>query len=102
MESSVPTTAGATDAAPPASLDSLVGPRRAAILLRLDAFARAGHLSAALTMRPGGTTYHLRCLEAAGRVTRTRRGCHVIVERTARGTALVALYAQSSRTYGRL
>ena len=69
-----------------------MGHTRAAILQRLAAPARAGQIAEAHYMLPGGTTYHLRCLEAAGLITRTRRGPYVIVERTPRGSALLELY----------
>src|SRR5215207_7259163 len=77
-------------------LDALIGHTRAAILQRLEAPARAGEIAQAHYMLPGGTTYHLRHLEDAGLITRTRRGPYVIVERTARGSALLALYDPSS------
>jgi DNA-binding transcriptional ArsR family regulator len=77
---------------PPPLLAALIGYQRAAILDRLDQPARAGKIAEALVIRPGATTYHLRNLEAAGLVTRTRCGPYVIVERTERGNALVALY----------
>jgi DNA-binding transcriptional ArsR family regulator len=73
-------------------LDTLIGRPRAAILQCLECPACAGDIAQSLYMLPGGMTYHLRSLEAAGLVTRTRRGPNVIVERTDRGTALVALY----------
>ena len=43
-----------------------MGHTRAAILQRLEAPARAGQIAEAHYMLPGGTTYHLRYLEAAG------------------------------------
>jgi DNA-binding transcriptional ArsR family regulator len=81
------------DAPPPsASLEALLGPQRARILLRLDAPATAGQLSEMLHAVPSMATHHLRVLEAAGLVRRTREGRQVWVRRTARGTELVALY----------
>src|SRR5215217_3013220 len=77
---------------PPTSLKALLGPQRAAALVLLDAPTTAGRLAEALHTVPAGATHHLRELEAAGLVTRERRGQYVIVERTARGTALLALY----------
>ena len=51
-------------------------------------------IAEALRMVPAGVTHHLGRLEAAGLVIRKRRGRHVVVERTARGTALRGLYAE--------
>jgi hypothetical protein len=76
----------------PASLEALLGRQRATILKGLDVSQRPGQIAEALHTVPGGATYHLRQLEAAGLVARERHGQHVIVERTARGTALLALY----------
>lgn len=45
-------------------------------------------------MAPGGVTHHLRLLEAAGLVWRERTGRSVIVELTARGGAILALYGR--------
>jgi DNA-binding transcriptional ArsR family regulator len=73
-------------------LEGLVGPQRAAILRLLDTGATCGDLANALYMAPGGVTHHLRLLEAAGLVIRERVGRNVIVERTARGRAVLALY----------
>ncbi len=41
---------------------------------------------------PNMVTHHLRALEAAGLITRTRQGRNVWVRRSARGTQLAALY----------
>ena len=41
---------------------------------------------------PSAATHHVSALEAAGLVRRERRGRHVVVRRTARGEALLALY----------
>jgi DNA-binding MarR family transcriptional regulator len=73
-------------------LESLLGPQRAAVLRCLDDAATCGAIAESLFMAPGGVTHHLRVLEAAGLVTRTRRGRHVVVERTAKGCAIIALY----------
>jgi DNA-binding transcriptional ArsR family regulator len=77
---------------PAASLEALVGGQRALILQRLDSAATAGRIAELLDMSPGSATHHLRSLEAAGLVTRIRQGRNVVVERTARGTALVAMF----------
>lgn len=76
----------------PVGLGALAGPQRAAILQRLDTPATAGALAASLHLAPGGLTHHLKQLEAAGLIRRIPAGRHVIVERTARGTSLLALY----------
>ena len=76
----------------PTSLKALLGPQRATALVLLDAPTTAGRLARALHTVPAGATHHLRGLEAAGLVTRERRGQYVIVERTPRGTALLELY----------
>jgi len=77
---------------PSASLEALVGPQRAKILLRLDRAATAGELAEMLYAGPSLASHHLRVLEAAGLITRAREGRKVSVRRTARGTELVALY----------
>jgi DNA-binding transcriptional ArsR family regulator len=79
----------------PASLEALVGTQRAAILRTLDRPATAGRLAELLQLVPSGVTHHVRALESAGLVTRERRGSRVIVHRTGRGTALLALYERS-------
>jgi hypothetical protein len=83
---------GAVPCPPPASLSALVGPQRARILRLLDAPTTAGSLAATLQLAPGGVTHHLKALEAAGLVRRTPQGRHASIERTARGTSLLALY----------
>ena len=77
---------------PPASLAALLGPQRARILLRLDRPATPGELAELLHAVPSMASHHLRALEAAGLITRTREGRRVRVRRSARGTELVALY----------
>jgi DNA-binding MarR family transcriptional regulator len=79
---------------PPNSFEALLGWQRARILWGLDAQQRPSQIAEALRMVPAGVTHHLRRLEDAGLVIRTRRGRHVVVERTARGTALRGLYAE--------
>ena len=73
-------------------LDALLGEPRAKILRRLDRPATAGELAQALLAVPSAATHHVSALEAAGLVRRERRGRHVVVRRTARGEALLALY----------
>ena len=76
----------------PDALGALLGPQRAAILQYLDSAITAGELAARLQLAPGGVTHHLKNLEAAGLIRRTRDGRRVIVQRTARGTSVLALY----------
>jgi DNA-binding transcriptional ArsR family regulator len=75
-----------------APLETLLGPQRAAILRLLDRPATCGAIAVALLIAPGGVTHHLQRLEAAGLARRRRRGRDVVVERTRRGGALLALY----------
>lgn len=79
-------------APPPASLEALIGAQRARLLRRLDVPQTAGRLAEALHLAPSGVTFHVRAMEAAGLVTRERDGRHVLVRRTERGHALLALY----------
>jgi DNA-binding transcriptional ArsR family regulator len=79
-------------APPPASLEALVGARRAALLRALDAPVTAGALADRLWLVPSGVTHHVHALESAGLVARERQGSSVLVRRTARGTDLLALY----------
>jgi len=73
-------------------LDALLGVPRARILRMLERPSSAGELARGQRLAPGGLTRHLAVLEAAQLVTRTPEGRHVIVARTARGAALVALF----------
>lgn len=79
-------------APPPASLEALIGAQRAAMLQALDRTTTVGRLAEALLLVPSGVTHHVRALESAGLVVRERRGSHVLVHRTSRGTALLELY----------
>jgi DNA-binding MarR family transcriptional regulator len=87
---------------PDDALTALLGEQRSAIVRFLDdAPATCGRIARALHLVPGGVTHHLRALEAAGLIQRTRDGRHVQVELTARGRALHALYQQAPSTlYG--
>lgn len=75
-----------------APLEALVGAQRSTLLHRLDRPQTVGGLADALIVVPGTATHHVDALEAAGLVMRERRGREVLVHRTARGTALLALY----------
>jgi DNA-binding transcriptional ArsR family regulator len=88
----VPVAERGFEASPPASLEALVGPQRARILVHLERPAPAGELAELLRGVPSMATHHLRALERAGLVTRMREGRSVTVRRTARGSALVDLY----------
>lgn len=77
------------------ALESLLGARRALILRMLDRPRTAGAIAEALGAVPSAATHHVAALEAAGLVARERRGQHVQVHRTARGTALLALYERA-------
>jgi DNA-binding transcriptional ArsR family regulator len=81
------------DCAPaPASLEGLLGSSRAAILRLLDAPTPAGNLAESLALGRSGVSHHLDALEPAGLIARERRGRHVLVRRTTRGTRLLELY----------
>jgi DNA-binding transcriptional ArsR family regulator len=81
------------DLLPPAqALESLLGAQRAHILRLLDRPRSPGELANAMLTVPSAATHHLRALEAAGLVVRERAGKNVMVHRTSRGAALLALY----------
>ena len=77
---------------PAAALESLLGTKRTSILRLLEKPRHAGAAAKAIAATPGAASHHLRALEEAGLVIRERDGQHVIVHRTARGTALLELY----------
>jgi DNA-binding transcriptional ArsR family regulator len=77
----------------PASLEALLREPRAGLLRRLERSTTAGRLAAAMHYAPSAISYHLASLEDMGLVERERTGRHVLIHRTARGTALVHLYA---------
>lgn len=74
------------------ALEGLLGPPRATILRMLDGRMIAGDLARRLAVVPSAVTHHLAALEGAGLILRERTGRHVMVSRTARGSALLALY----------
>ena len=74
------------------ALEGLLGPPRATILRMLDGRMIAGDLARSLAVVPSAVTHHLAALEGAGLILRERTGRHVMVSRTARGSALLALY----------
>jgi DNA-binding transcriptional ArsR family regulator len=77
---------------PAAALESLLGVPRAEILRALGCPTSIGRLAEALRSVPSAATHHVTALEAAGLVARDRSGRHVLVRRTERGEALLALY----------
>jgi DNA-binding transcriptional ArsR family regulator len=77
------------------ALERLLGARRALILRMLDEPRTAGAIAEALGAVPSAATHHVTALESAGLVARQRRGQHVQVHRTARGTGLLALYERA-------
>ncbi|MGF1662190.1 MAG: ArsR/SmtB family transcription factor [Kineosporiaceae bacterium] len=74
-------------------LDHLLGPVRAQVLRALRGPASPGALAAELGLAPSVLSYHLKRLEDAGLVNRTRRGQQVTTRRTPRGEALLDLYS---------
>ena len=82
----------AAPVADPSSLDALVGRQRAVILRELERPRTAGRIAELLHAVPSVASHHVGALEAAGLVARERRGRHVLVSRTGRGTAVLSLY----------
>ncbi|WP_282701426.1 winged helix-turn-helix domain-containing protein [Streptomyces sp. CC219B] len=72
-------------------LKLVVGTLRAGILRELARPCTMGSLAATLNCTPATVTYHCGQLEAAGLLTRERRGQHVVARRTETGAALVSL-----------
>jgi DNA-binding transcriptional ArsR family regulator len=72
-------------------LKLVVGSLRAGILRELVRPCTMGSLASAVNCTPATVTYHCGQLEAAGLLTRERRGQHVVARRTASGVALVNL-----------
>jgi DNA-binding transcriptional ArsR family regulator len=79
-------------AADEASLEALLGAPRARILRELDRPATNGRLAAALQTVPSAATHHVSALVSAGLVLRDRSGPGLLIRRTPRGDALLALY----------
>lgn len=78
--------------APPPQLDPVVGAQKARILRWLDAPGTVGEIAEMLQVVPGAASRHIALLERGGLVERERRGRSIVVRRSARGSALVALY----------
>ena len=79
--------------APEPTLEALLGIPRARILRELDEPASNNRLATVLQTVPSAATHHVSALSAAGLVIRDRSNGSLRVRRTARGDALVALYA---------
>jgi DNA-binding transcriptional ArsR family regulator len=86
----------AAGSASPASLEALLGIPRARILRELEQPSSNLRLAEVLQTVPSAATHHVTALQAAGLVSRDRAGRHVIVRRTDRGEALLALYGLAS------
>jgi DNA-binding transcriptional ArsR family regulator len=78
------------DEPPDGALSTLIGSRRALILLELERPAATLDLAARIGSSAGGVSEHLRVLRDAGLVTARREGRWVIYSRTAIGDALCA------------
>lgn len=76
----------------PTTLVALLGGPRATILRALDQPRSVGELARRLIAVPSAATHHVDALQDAGLVYRERQGRLVQVRRTARGSALLALY----------
>lgn len=83
--------------ASPASLDALLGIPRALIIRGLEQPTSNRRLAELLHTVPSVVTHHVTSLEAAGLVLRERAGREVLVRRTPRGDALLALYPERPR-----
>ncbi|MEA2302389.1 MAG: hypothetical protein QOE44_2924 [Solirubrobacteraceae bacterium] len=77
---------------PAAPLEALLGTPRAQILRAMEGPTGIGAVAESLRAVPSVATHHVDSLEAAGLVTRQRRGRNVLVSRTARGEALLEVY----------
>ena len=79
------------------SLESLLGASRARLLKELDEPATNNRLASALQAVPSAATHHVSALAAAGLVVRDRSNGRLLVRRTSRGDALMALYEPAPR-----
>jgi DNA-binding transcriptional ArsR family regulator len=77
------------------TLEALLGIPRARILRELDVPATNNRLAAALQTVPSAATHHVSALVAAGLVERDRTNGSLLVRRTSRGEALLALYERA-------
>ncbi|MEA2186585.1 MAG: hypothetical protein QOK16_1596 [Solirubrobacteraceae bacterium] len=81
---------------PAAALERLLGIQRTQILRALRRPASIGTLADVLRAVPSAATHHVNALQAAGLVERHRSGRNVLVDRTARGEALLELYGDAA------
>ncbi|MEA2183996.1 MAG: hypothetical protein QOF69_3181 [Solirubrobacteraceae bacterium] len=81
---------------PAAALERLLGIQRTQILRALGRPASIGTLADVLRAVPSAATHHVNALQAAGLVERHRSGRNVLVDRTARGEALLELYGDAA------
>ena len=79
------------------TLESLLGTSRAKILSELDEPATNNRLASVLQTVPSAATHHVSALAAAGLVVRDRSNGRLLVRRTSRGDALIALYEPAPR-----
>jgi DNA-binding MarR family transcriptional regulator len=80
-----------------AALEGLLGIQRTQILRALRRPTSIGTLADILHAVPSAATHHVNALQAAGLVQRHRHGRNVLVDRTARGEALLELYDDAGR-----
>lgn len=74
--------------AAPEALGALIGARRAAVLMSLDAPRSTTDLARRLGLRPGSVSQHLAVLRDAGLISRHRVGRLVLYGRSSRGESL--------------
>jgi DNA-binding transcriptional ArsR family regulator len=77
---------------PAAALEGLLGIQRTQILRALSRPTSIGTLADILHAVPSAATHHVNALQAAGLVQRHPHGRNILVDRTARGEALLELY----------
>jgi Helix-turn-helix domain len=78
------------------ALRLILGPVRASALRELDVPRSMWQLAGRMHCAPSNATYHCDQLEAAGLVTRHRRGQSVWAARTARGDELIELFGRQA------
>ncbi|MEA2235244.1 MAG: hypothetical protein QOD83_5060 [Solirubrobacteraceae bacterium] len=83
---------------PPVALEGLLGIQRTQILRALARPTSIGTLADTLQAVPSAATHHVNALQTAGLVQRHRHGRTVLVDRTARGQALLQLYDDANLT----
>ncbi len=83
---------------PPAALEGLLGIQRTQILRALRRPTSIGTLADILHAVPSAATHHVNALQTASLVQRHRHGRNILVDRTARGQALLQLYDDANLT----